>query len=101
MLGFKIIGLVFVPDKTGKFGNRGLRGKPVDIADFGDDTGRIDLANAGDGGQRIPLNRFGKRSESADSVELVVNRLCDTICSLSNNLISSITGRDWIIKAFN
>ena len=48
MLGFKITGLVFVPDKTGKFGNRGLRGKAVDIADFGNDTGRIDLANAGD-----------------------------------------------------
>ena len=24
-----------------------------------------------------------------------------TICSLSNNAISSITGRDWIIKVFN
>ena len=30
----------------------------------------------------------------------VVERLCDTICSLSNQVISSISGRDWIIKAF-
>ena len=41
MLGFKITGLVLVPDKTGKFGNRGLRAETVDIANFGDDTGFI------------------------------------------------------------
>ena len=32
------------------------------------------------------------------SLEKVVERLCDTICSLSNQVISSISGRDWIIK---
>ncbi len=51
MLGFKITGLILVPDKAGKFSNRGLRGKTVDIADFSDDTGGVDFANAGDGGQ--------------------------------------------------
>ena len=53
MLGFKVTGLVPVPDKTGKFGNRGLRVKTMDIADFSDDTSGVDLANAGDGGQCI------------------------------------------------
>ena len=53
MLGFKVTGLVPVPDKTGKFGNRGLRVKTMDIANFSDDTGGVDLANAGDGGQCI------------------------------------------------
>ena len=47
MLGFKVTGLVPVPDKTGKFGNRGLRVKTMDIADFSDDTSGVDLANAG------------------------------------------------------
>ena len=35
------------------------------------------------------------------TLEKVVDRLCDTICSLSNNVISSITGRAWIIEVFN
>ena len=47
------------------------------------------------------IRKRGFRNEVFVTLELVVNRLCDTICSLSNNLISSITGRDWIIKAFN
>ena len=51
MFGFKITGLISVPDKTGKFSNRGLRIKPMDIANFSDDTGGVDFANAGDGGQ--------------------------------------------------
>ena len=53
MFGFKVTGLVPMLDKTGKFSNRGLRVKPMDIANFSDDTGRVDLANAGDGGQCI------------------------------------------------
>ena len=53
MLGFKITGLVFVPDKACKFSNRGLKGKTVDITNFSDDTSRINLANAGDGGQGV------------------------------------------------
>ena len=42
-----------MPDKTGKFSNRGLRIKPMDIANFSDDTGGVDFANARDGGQCI------------------------------------------------
>ena len=41
------------------------------------------------------------RNEVFASLEKVVDRLCDTICSLTPNTIFSITGRDWIIKAFN
>lgn len=41
------------------------------------------------------------RNEVFATLEKVVDRLCDTICSLSNNAISCITGRDWIVKVFN
>ena len=47
------------------------------------------------------LRKRGFHNEAFASLEKVVERLCDTICSLSNQTISSITGRDWIIKAFN
>ena len=53
VLRLEFTGLVFVPDKTGKLGDRGLRIKAVDIADFSDDTGGVNLVNAGDGGQGI------------------------------------------------
>ena len=43
----------------------------------------------------------GFRNEVFATLEKVVDRLCDTICSLHNNVISSITGRDWIIEVFN
>ena len=46
MLGFKVAGLVPVPDKTGKFGNSCLRANTVDMANFSDDTGRVDLADS-------------------------------------------------------
>lgn len=35
------------------------------------------------------------------SLEKVVERLCDSICSLSNKVVRSITARSWIIEAFN
>ena len=41
--------------------------------------------------------RLGDFSEN-DTLEDVVDRLCDTINSLSNELIKSITGRDWILS---
>ena len=44
------------------------------------------------------LAPFKARAEKGELVEI---SLCDTICSLSNNVISSITGRDWIIEVFN
>ena len=35
------------------------------------------------------------------TLEKVVNRLCDTICDLSAQVIKSITGRAWILSCFN
>ena len=49
VFGFKFTGLVFVPDKTGKLGDRGLGIETVDISNFSNDTGRVNLANARDG----------------------------------------------------
>ena len=47
------------------------------------------------------IRKRGFRNEVFATLEKVVDRLCDTICSLTPNTIFSITGRDWIIKAFN
>ena len=44
------------------------------------------------------IRKRGFRNEVFASLDKVVDRLCDTICSLSNDVISSITGRNWIIK---
>ena len=50
---FKITGLVLRPNETGKLCDRGLGIEPVDIANFSDNAGRVDLANARNGGQWI------------------------------------------------
>ena len=47
------------------------------------------------------IRRRGFRNEVFATLEKVVDRLCDTICSLTADTIFSVTGRDWIIKAFN
>ena len=47
------------------------------------------------------IRKLGFRNEVFATLELVVDRLCDTICSLSKQVISSITAREWIIKCFN
>ena len=47
------------------------------------------------------IRKLGFRNEVFATLEHVVDRLCDTICSLSNQVISSITARKWIIKCFN
>jgi len=47
------------------------------------------------------IRKRGFRNEVFASLEKVVDRLCDTICSITPNTIFSITGRDWITKAFN
>ena len=47
------------------------------------------------------IRKRGFCNEIFATLEKVVDRLCDVICSLSNETISSITGRNWIIKAFN
>ena len=47
------------------------------------------------------IRKRGFRNEVFATLEKVVDRLCDTVCSLSHQVVSSITGRDWIIKLFN
>ncbi len=46
MFSLKVTGLVLMPDKTGKFGNRGMGVKALNISNFSDDTSGVDLANA-------------------------------------------------------
>ena len=53
VLCLKFTGLVLFPDEASVFGDRSLGLETVDIADFSDDTGRVDLANAGDRGQGV------------------------------------------------
>lgn len=47
ILSFKVTGLVLCPYKTGVLGNRCLGLKAVDIADLGDDTGRVNRTDTG------------------------------------------------------
>lgn len=47
------------------------------------------------------IRKRGFHNELFLTLDKVVDRLCDTICALSNSLIASITGRYWIIKLFN
>ena len=47
------------------------------------------------------IRKRGFRNEVFTTLEKVVDRLCDTICTLSNQVISNITGRLWIIELFN
>jgi putative transposase len=44
------------------------------------------------------IRKRGFRNEIFNSLAQVVNRLCDTICSLTNDTVKSITGRDWILS---
>ena len=43
----------------------------------------------------------GFRNEVFATLEKVVDRLCDTICTLTSDTIKSITRRSWIINFFN
>ncbi len=47
------------------------------------------------------LRITGFRNEVFASLEKVVDRLCDTICTLTSDTIKSITRRSWIINCFN
>ena len=47
------------------------------------------------------IRKRGFRNEVFQSLNNVVERLCFTIRSISAHTITSITARDWIIKAFN
>ena len=46
------------------------------------------------------LRKRGFRNELFNSLADVVDRLCDSILSLSNMVVKSITGRDWILQCF-
>ena len=46
------------------------------------------------------IRKRGFKNEIFVTLEKVVDRLCDTICSLAPAIIHSITGREWIIKLF-
>jgi putative transposase len=46
------------------------------------------------------LRKRGFKNEVFHSLENVVERLCNTINSLSADTVKSITGRDWILKCF-
>ena len=44
------------------------------------------------------VRKLGFKNEVFASLDKVILRLCDTICSLSRDLISHITGRSWILN---
>lgn len=44
------------------------------------------------------IRKLGFKNESFDTLEKVVDRLCDTLVSLTNSTIKSITGRNWILS---
>ena len=46
------------------------------------------------------IRKRGFRNEIFHTLDKVVDRLCDSICSLSNNTVKSITGREWILGMF-
>lgn len=46
------------------------------------------------------IRSMGFRNEVFHSLADVVDRLCETICCLTNEMVKSITGRDWIIQCF-
>jgi len=46
------------------------------------------------------IRKLGFRNEIFQTLEKVVDRLCETIRSLSEDSVRSITGRDWIMSTF-
>lgn len=46
------------------------------------------------------IRKRGFKNEVFQTLDNVVDRLCDTICSLSKDIIMSITGREWILSIF-
>ena len=46
------------------------------------------------------IRKRGFKNELFQTLEKVINRLCDVICSISAETIKSITGRDWILSIF-
>jgi len=46
------------------------------------------------------IRKIGFRNESFPSLNKVIDRLCETIRSLSSSVIKSITARSWILSCF-
>jgi putative transposase len=46
------------------------------------------------------LRKEGFKNESFSTLSKVVDRLCETIVSLTKDTVKSITGRDWILSMF-
>ncbi len=46
------------------------------------------------------IREKGFRNEIFQSLEKVVDRLCDTICNLTADIIKSIMGRKWILSIY-
>jgi len=46
------------------------------------------------------IRKRGFKNEIFQTLEKVVVRLCDTICTLSPDIVRSITGREWILRCF-
>lgn len=46
------------------------------------------------------IRKRGFKNEAFKTLDKVIDRLCDTICSLTKETISSITHRDWITECF-
>lgn len=44
------------------------------------------------------IRKLGFKNEVFRTLEKVVDRLCDVICSLTESTIQSITGREWILS---
>lgn len=47
------------------------------------------------------IRKLGFKNEAFQTLEKVVDRLCDIICSLTERTIQSITGREWILSMFH
>ena len=46
------------------------------------------------------LRSMGFRNEVFKTLNDVADRLCETICNLTNDMVKSITCRQWIVNAF-
>ncbi len=46
------------------------------------------------------IRKIGFHNEAFQTLDKVVERLCCSIRSISNDTIKSITGRDWILSIF-
>jgi putative transposase len=46
------------------------------------------------------IRLHGFNNEHFQTLEKVVDRLCDTILTLTNGLVKSVGGREWILSTF-